>query len=755
VRFLEHVKKSWKTGLGFMLALAFVLVLHGAVPFLAAPTLGQAVWTTGFSQSFANNKIVSIYATNIGIPQPAPIAFGLAGAYPAGLFIATGMHAVDAYTTTTLLWLTLAFWGAWRIAILIGLRTQMALLAAVLWLSMPVIWMHAGYSMVSLGIGLLPFYFLPATILFTRRLESLDAKIRVAGMYFAACLIAVFMDGYSFMMFALGSSLLAAWLFVRFSELRRQLLWYACPIHMVGFGLAYILYSSYIGKPQFEPASLDFFRSWGADITFFAVPSHGIHWLWDTLGLSIRRSSKEFFGDASVWITTFCMPLIIVGLIGWWRNRKQNALATGLLIIAIVGLYMALGPSLKINAIRPPEMIAAGQFIPVMPSELGIGPTGSGWLSETLPGFKNMRAAYRWSALGIFGLWGLAVLLLGRPKGRVNVLGTALVMLLIVSNLPHMGRKWQQDRSYRTQFIQLDKELVADMWRIVGKGELAAFLPYRNDFLVNYLASRTGIRTYNIGGDKNLFEARKHWPYTMWHFKMGTIDANFVDRILMLLARKEANVVILPYIDTLHGAHEWPTSARYREDLQPVIQELSRSGFVDIDSVNYFSAVRIKPEFSDLLQTGQMEQLLLNQGFMTEDSLVSVDKFLPDRIMTQVGHIEKGKLYSNGKSGFLLFGPYSPIRAGDYHLIVRGEVTEGGSGWVDVVSSRGAFSHGKFPLVASKEHSTVLVDKFLTLDQSVGDLEVRIHVEAEDRVCINSYELRPVLEIGKIKEEAP
>jgi hypothetical protein len=556
------------------------------------------------------------------------------------------------------------------------------------------------------------------------------------------------------MMFAVGSSLLATWLFVCFSEMRRQLLCYACPVHMIGFGLAYILYTFYIGKPQFEPASLDFFRSWGADITFFAVPSHGIHWLWDTPGLSIRRSAQEFFGDSSVWETTFCMPLIIVGSIGWWRNRKQNALATGLLIIAIVGLYMALGPSLKINAIRPPEMIAAGQFTPVMPSELGIGPTGSGWLSETLPGFKNMRAAYRWSALGIFGLWGLAILLLGRPKGRVNDWGTALVLLLIVSNLPHLGEKIQQDISYRDQFFQLDKELVADMSRIVGKGELVAFLPYRNDFLINYLAPRVGIRTYNIGGDKNLFEARKHWPYTMRHFDMGFIDANFVDRILLLLARKEANVVVLSFIDTLDGAHEWPATPQYKIDLEPVIQELARSGFVDIKTTKNFAAVRIKQDFFNLLKTSQMEQHLVSQGFTKVDFL-SVENFLPDRIMHQVGHIEKGKLYSNGQPGFLHFGPYRAMYSGNYHLIVRGEVTEGGSGWVDVVSSRGAFSHGKFPLLASKEHNTVLVDKFLTLGQPVEDLEVRIHVEAEDRVCINSYELRRVFEIGKIKEEAP
>jgi hypothetical protein len=400
-------------------------------------------------------------------------------------------------------------------------------------------------------------------------------------------------------------------------------------------------------------------------------------------------------------------------------------------------------------------MIAAGQFTPVIPSELGIGPTGSGWLSENLPGFNNMRAAYRWSSLGIFGLWGLTVLSLGRTKGRVSWWGTLVVLLLIVSNLPHMGKKWQQDRSYRTQFIQLDKELVGDIKQIVGESELAAFLPYRNDLLVNYLSSVAGFRTYNIGGDKNLFEARKHWPYTMRRFDMGFIDANFVDKILLLLARKEADVVVLSFIDTLDGVREWPATPQYKNDLEPVIQELARSGFVDIKMTNNFAAVRIKQDFFNLLKTSQMEQHLVRQGF-TEVNFLSVENFLPDRIMHQVGHIEKGKLYSNGQAGFLLFGPYRPMYAGDYRLIVRGEVSEGGSAWVDVVSGRGAVSHGKFTLpVANGGNSTLLLDNFLTLDQPAEDIEVRIHVEAEDRLYIDSYELRRVFMEEIIKEETP
>jgi hypothetical protein len=155
----------------FLLLMCFVLFLHGAIPFLAVPTLGQAVWTAGFGQSFVNPSGFSIFAANFGLPHPSAIAFGLSGALPVGLFISMGLHPADAYAAMAAMWLAVGFYYAWRLAMLFEFRFFPAFLAAVLWMSMPIIWAHAGYSMLSLGIALLPFYFFVAIVFLTKFLK--------------------------------------------------------------------------------------------------------------------------------------------------------------------------------------------------------------------------------------------------------------------------------------------------------------------------------------------------------------------------------------------------------------------------------------------------------------------------------------------------------------------------------------------------------------------------------------------------------
>ncbi|QMV71858.1 hypothetical protein HS961_02860 [Comamonas piscis] len=565
----------------YVIACLFVIFVNGAVPFFGIPTLGQAVWTTGFSQSFANDSILSIHAHNIGAPHPAAMAFGLAGAWLAGVFIRLGLHAADAYALMVACWLTLAFWGAYRLSRALEVAPALSVIAALGWGTMPMVWNHAGYSMLSTGIALLPLYMWTA-------LRFLDAPLLGhygrAISYLMACILAIFMDGYSFMMFATGASILAvAWYW------RKRASWLHLGIHGLCFLTAYVLFALYIGRGQYAAADLNFFRGWGADLGFFLIPSAGVHWFADLAGWSRPRSMREYFGDESVWITTFCLPLLVFAAVFFLLGKGRYKYP--LMLILLFGFYMAMGPSLKFNSLKPATETSLS-----MDAKYAIAPTGSGFISQHVPGFKNMRASYRWAALGVFGAWALLVAALSRTQRKeVSVAAALSLVLVVAANLPNLPQRWELQKSYRSQFMQIDQDLLLSLGQQLHPGDKVAFMPWRNDFLVNYLASKLDVVAYNIGGDKNFEDARRFWPEILKTMPLGGIPDDFSQRIVSLLRSGDADAVVIPYVDMLWAAHRWPYPAEGREALRPKLLELSASPLVSVAEETSYAVIRLKP----------------------------------------------------------------------------------------------------------------------------------------------------------------
>lgn len=724
-----------------LIGLFSICLLHGVLPFLMLPTLGQAIWTTGFAESIAKNiSLFDFYAHNFGLPEPAAVQFGLSGVLIVILFIKLGLHPSDAYSSMVVFWLIVSYLSAYRIARFFGAITSYSIVGAILWLSMPVIWGHAGYSMVSLGFALLPFYFIAALHLFMKKNNQTSRKMKHSMQYIFTCFVAVFMDGYSFVMFAIGASIIGLWIFVNIPNKRLQLLYHAFPIHALGFGMGYICYALYIGKTQFASEPIDFFRGWGVDLLFLLIPSQGMHWIPDILGWSVTRSEKEFFGDNSVWTTTFSFPLIIISVWSWWKVRHMHMLATGMLLIVVFGFYMALGPSLKINSVKPMDI--KEQQLKLMSAEYAIVPTGSEFLSENIPGFKNMRASYRWVALGVFGSWFLLILLLSFGKRKETNFSLAGIALIVLLNLPNLPKYWEKALNNREMFLQIDSDLLETMQQDLYPNEKVAFLPYRNDFLINYLAARLNIKTYNIGGDKNLFEATENWPETMIQFRMGEIGYGFFERVLLLLARNEADTVVLPYIDMLLSAHRWPYPIQFKEKLSPIVFKLKESGLIDIIERKYYAIVKLNKDSDLMRQDGLLEGHILKTACLPPICLKQ--QSFTESKFSQVGKIKNAELVSDGRIGFLIFGPYEPMKAGSYSLVVRGKGNLTETAWVDVVSKEkeGLVEHAKFSLLSSIYNNEGFLFKGnVTLNSSVEYIEVRIFVGERDIIHLNSYEL--------------
>ncbi len=144
------------------------------------------------------------------------------------------------------------------------------------------------------------------------------------------------------------------------------------------------------------------------------------------------------------------------------------------------------------------------------------------------------------------------------------------------------------------------------MGHALKPGEMVTFLPYGNDFLVNYLAPAAGFRSHNIGGDKNLYHAREAWPSLLRESPAGRIDADITQRILLLLAQRQTDAVILPFFDQL--IESWPTPLTKRDAVQPVIEQLETNGFVSIVNRHSYAVVRVAPAFSVALEQGKLEE---------------------------------------------------------------------------------------------------------------------------------------------------
>ena len=322
------------------------------------------------------------------------MAFGLPGAMVSSIFSLAGLQPPDAYAASVVIWLSIAFAAAIIFVISLGLPYYFAVFASLTWLSFPIIWGHAGYSWVSVGIALLPLYFaaslgsLPSCCVPALRFPFHQQLYRV--LYPLVCVLAIFMDGYSFVMFAVGSSLfgLAAFAFSS-SKCRISIVKSWAPLHAVSFVSAYVLYALYIGSTEWKPSGIDFFRSWGVDLTFIAIPTSGQHWVPDWLGLSVPRSSTEFFGDASTWATTFALPIFVSACCAILLSARSNrSMIVAFFLLTAFAFYMSLGPSLKIGAVKP----VGSELGSLMPATYATMETGSAFAAIRRFAILNMRS---------------------------------------------------------------------------------------------------------------------------------------------------------------------------------------------------------------------------------------------------------------------------------------------------------------------------------------------------------------------------
>lgn len=114
------------------------------------------------------------------------------------------------------------------------------------------------------------------------------------------------------------------------------------------------------------------------------------------------------------------------------------------------------------------------------------------------------------------------------------------------------------------------------------------------------------------------------------------------------------------------------------------------------------------------------------------------------RLGTQVGKRTGCDIVCTGQAGYLLFGPYIPLAAGQYRVVIHGAIGENGAAGarMDVAVDKGNRILGESTL-GELDQNGLLIDMPIMLNSPCTDLEVRVWVSGNTDLCISMIEIAP------------
>lgn len=113
-----------------------------------------------------------------------------------------------------------------------------------------------------------------------------------------------------------------------------------------------------------------------------------------------------------------------------------------------------------------------------------------------------------------------------------------------------------------------------------------------------------------------------------------------------------------------------------------------------------------------------------------------------ERMFSLIGKRRRREIESDGKAGYLVYGPYMPLEAGSYRVTATGSFENATGGeYLDISSNRGKTHHVNSPINWDKMRWRY--SEILELGQVVDDIEIRIWVDAKSSMSLVSIEIRP------------
>lgn len=515
---------------------------------------------------------------SLGYPAGYHVAFGLPLlALKAAVAAATGLSAQASDTVVDAACLAAGVAGAIALLRQLGINRWLALFGAYLYMTSPVIYAQDGYGALRIAFVLVPTY-----VWIDQRLRQVLAGPPrpwpvVAGwtvLAIVAKVVALFMDGYSFVMATLLSgTLLLPWLWETYRTRRLAAAVAGVSAFAVGAAAAYVAYTAYFpGGGSFDVMPIEFFRGQGTDLYALVVPSFYFA-VPLALGWTQHVTPWQAYTDFAPLVHTYIGISFIVTatLFAIWGLRRSRPRPGGAVVaVCAVGLaafLLALGPSLKIADFREPGTFdmrnPAANYM--MPAEAATLDLGTAWIYQHVPGVKVMRALYRWHLLVrlalVVALGAWATARLGARRGRLAV--AVLCAAVAVEQFPNLPLVSASGVRAAGMLEGFEHDVAEPLEHTLIAGERVLVQPCllttaRNDWMANYICGRTGVRCYNAGGDKSLFAAMRSWPAEMQAIAGNAPDT--VRHIETLFDHDALDAVVFTPFGLWEQAYSWPPS---------------------------------------------------------------------------------------------------------------------------------------------------------------------------------------------------
>lgn len=591
-RILPPLLRTIRVVVAALIAFAAVAVVHGNVPGL----LNTSVWDYLLEGDMRcldgmGSRALTSWCDAYGLPLGYPFySSGPIVAIGWALMTTTGMGSRPAYLISGMGLDAVALAGAYWLLRLLGVRRSVALVGSVAYLVSPTLVGLRDLGGTFTAVALLPgSAAVDLTMMRVLGRASPRVWVMAVAAYAAFKAFMLFLDGYGFVLSAVLSLMLWLWWLVRGSPARgcRLLAFASMLAAQLGAVALYRLYVPGLAGAE----SQDVFRSMGADASTFLVPSKYVWW---AALIGVKADPSKLWGDGTnagynylgVWCTLLAAAAFFV------LRRRAYVLAIG--AAGLVALVLSLGPSLKVRATRPaPRDLAALSY--AMPAAEATARLPWDGVFH-LPGVSQMRATYRWSALGRLALIVLAAMaideLLARSARRWLVAAAGVAALAgLTPNVPLLVSEY---RAHARSRAALDADLTGDLKKAVRPGERVFFLSPDgtfDDYLINYLAPTAKFRALNAGGDKNAGASQRHWPAPVAALAGITVRA---DDVVRALNARSVDAVVLPYFHLRWAAYAWPPSARDARAARRRFAPVARDARLDVRRYPWFAVARIR-----------------------------------------------------------------------------------------------------------------------------------------------------------------